>query len=361
MDLEYGPGRKSVYSDLGLILLGEILERVAGEALESFARERILEPLGMKDTRYRPAPALLPRIAPTERDPWRGRLVHGVVHDENAFALGGVAPHAGLFGTAPDLARFAQMLLNGGVLEHQRIVSRATVERFTRRAGVPRLDAARSAGTRRRRASSRPARSVAARVRPHRLHRHVAVDRPGAQLFVDPAHQPRPSDAREQPDPRRCAGECRRGGEGWRLRRRRVILRRGLVRARGASWPPRGGRAGPRRAGGRGPSDGGARCAASGWVSSCTRASVTSDGRHAVDVLRGAGSTSCASSRRSTASRGPRRRRGEGGERPWTRRAACRWSASTATKTKPAPEDLAGLDALVVDLQDAGVRFYTYA
>ena len=59
------------------------------------------------------------------------------MHDENAFALGGVAPHAGLFGTAPDLARFAQMLLNGGVFEHQRIVSRATLDRFTRRAGVP--------------------------------------------------------------------------------------------------------------------------------------------------------------------------------------------------------------------------------
>jgi CubicO group peptidase (beta-lactamase class C family) len=59
------------------------------------------------------------------------------VHDENAFALGGVAPHAGLFGTAPDLARFAQMLLNGGVFEHRRLVSRGVVEEFTKRAGVP--------------------------------------------------------------------------------------------------------------------------------------------------------------------------------------------------------------------------------
>ncbi|HEY7514230.1 MAG TPA: serine hydrolase, partial [Vicinamibacteria bacterium] len=137
MDLAYEPGTKSVYSDLGVMLLGEILERVAGESLEGFALKRILEPLGMKDTRYHPAPSLLPRIAPTEFDPWRGRVVIGQVHDENAFALGGVAPHAGLFGTAPDLARFAQMLLNGGVYDHHRIVSRATVERFTRRAGVP--------------------------------------------------------------------------------------------------------------------------------------------------------------------------------------------------------------------------------
>jgi CubicO group peptidase (beta-lactamase class C family) len=91
----------------------------------------------MRDTGFKPPPALFPRIAPTEQDPWRGRLVLGEVHDENAFAMGGVAPHAGLFGTAPDLARFAQMMLNGGVFENHRIVSRATVERFTRRGSVP--------------------------------------------------------------------------------------------------------------------------------------------------------------------------------------------------------------------------------
>jgi beta-glucosidase-like glycosyl hydrolase/CubicO group peptidase (beta-lactamase class C family) len=136
MNLEYEPGSKSVYSDLGPILMGEILERVAGEPLDSFARRRICDPLGMKDTGYRPARELLARIAPTEDDSWRGRLLHGEVHDENAFALGGVAPLAGLFGTAPDLARFAQMLLNGGVWDGRRIVSRQAVERFTRRVGI---------------------------------------------------------------------------------------------------------------------------------------------------------------------------------------------------------------------------------
>jgi CubicO group peptidase (beta-lactamase class C family) len=137
MELVYEPGTRSLYSDLGLILLGEVLERVAGQGIDAFARARIFEPLRMKDTGFRPPPELLPRVAPTERDPWRSRVLRGEVHDENAFALGGVAPHAGLFGTAPDLARFAQMLLNGGVLEHKRLVSRATVERFTARAGVP--------------------------------------------------------------------------------------------------------------------------------------------------------------------------------------------------------------------------------
>ncbi len=136
MDLAYEPGTKSVYSDLGVLLLGEILERVAGEPLDAFAKRRIFEPLGMRETTYLPAAALFLRIAPTELDPWRGRVVRGEVHDENAFALGGVAPHAGLFGTAPDLARFAQMLLNGGVYDNHPIVSRATVERFTRRASI---------------------------------------------------------------------------------------------------------------------------------------------------------------------------------------------------------------------------------
>ena len=136
-DLTFAPGTQSVYSDLGVILLGEILERVAGEPLEAFVRRRLLDPLKMKDTLFLPGPALLARIAPTEIDPWRGRLLRGEVHDENASALGGIAPHAGLFGTAPDLSRFAQMLLDGGVFEQHRIVSRATVERFTRRATVP--------------------------------------------------------------------------------------------------------------------------------------------------------------------------------------------------------------------------------
>lgn len=136
MDPLFEPGTRTVYTDLGEILLGEVLERVAGQDLEAFAKERIFGPLGMKDTGYRPPPALVPRIAPTENDPWRGRVLRGEVHDENAHAFGGVAAHAGLFGTAEDVARFAQMMLNGGVFEHERIVSRETLEKFTRRADL---------------------------------------------------------------------------------------------------------------------------------------------------------------------------------------------------------------------------------
>lgn len=137
MALEYEPGSATVYSDFGPILLAEILERVAGRPIDEFVGDRVFQPLGMADTLFNPDRSLLPRIAPTELDPWRGRVVHGEVHDENAWAMGGVAGHAGLFGTAPDLARYAQMILNGGVFEHHRIVSRDTVESFTRKAGLP--------------------------------------------------------------------------------------------------------------------------------------------------------------------------------------------------------------------------------
>jgi len=86
----------------------------------------------MQDTMYRPPKKLWPQIAPTEIDNnLRHRLVQGEVHDENAFAIGGVSGHAGLFSTAPDLAVFCQMLLNGGVYTHQRILRRATIAQFT--------------------------------------------------------------------------------------------------------------------------------------------------------------------------------------------------------------------------------------
>jgi beta-glucosidase-like glycosyl hydrolase/CubicO group peptidase (beta-lactamase class C family) len=145
MELKYEPGAKSVYTDLGVMMLGEILERVSGTDLNTFARHRLFEPLKMRDTGFKPPESMKARIAPTEFDhDWRKRLVWGEVHDENAAALGGVAPHAGLFGTAPDLARFATMLLNGGVFENHRYVAPATVTQFTARGVVP--DSSRALG-----------------------------------------------------------------------------------------------------------------------------------------------------------------------------------------------------------------------
>jgi beta-glucosidase-like glycosyl hydrolase/CubicO group peptidase (beta-lactamase class C family) len=130
--LEYEPGTKEIYSDLGIILMAEIIERLTGRKLDDLAKTFIFSPMGMKDTMYRPPKKLWPQIAPTEIDnQLRHRLVQGEVHDENAFAIGGVSGHAGLFSTAPDLTAFCQMLLNGGVYAHQRILRRATIAQFT--------------------------------------------------------------------------------------------------------------------------------------------------------------------------------------------------------------------------------------
>ena len=130
--LEYEPGTKEIYSDLGIILMAEIIERLTGRTLDDLAKTNIFTPLAMKDTMFRPPKKLWPWIAPTEIDNnLRHRLVQGEVHDENAFAIGGVSGHAGLFSTAPDLASFCQMLLNGGVYAHHRILRRATITQFT--------------------------------------------------------------------------------------------------------------------------------------------------------------------------------------------------------------------------------------
>jgi CubicO group peptidase (beta-lactamase class C family) len=111
-----------------------IVEVVAGEPLDKFLTRRVFEPLGMNETMYRPADSLKYRIAPTEVTPPRGYPLRGEVHDENAYALGGVAGHAGLFSTAADLSVFAQMMLNGGEYNGVQIISKPTVELFTSRA-----------------------------------------------------------------------------------------------------------------------------------------------------------------------------------------------------------------------------------
>ncbi len=142
--LVYEPGTKTTYSDLGMILLGEIISRTAGMPLDQFLARRVFGPLGMKSTFYNPPKGLLERIAPTENDPWRKRVVRGEVHDENAYAMGGVAGHAGLFSSARDLAVFAQMMLNGGLYDHRRYILPDTIARFTTAQGG--ADSGRSLG-----------------------------------------------------------------------------------------------------------------------------------------------------------------------------------------------------------------------
>ncbi len=148
--LEQAPGTKMVYSDIGAMVMTQIVEHVSGQRLDEYLRKHLFRPLHMRDTRYLPPRSWINRIAPTEMDTtWRHRMVRGEVHDENAASMGGISGHAGLFSTGPDLARFAQMMLRGGQAdgrtggrEHEvvrplahpptRLVDSATIAMFTR-------------------------------------------------------------------------------------------------------------------------------------------------------------------------------------------------------------------------------------
>lgn len=127
------PGNVYEYSDLGPMLLAFVVEAVSGQSFDSFAQTRIFDPLGMTKTGFRPSGLDAFNMAPTEVKPPRGYPLRGEVHDENAYRLGGVAGHAGLFSTAADLSVFAQMLLQGGRYGSARIVADSTVALFTQR------------------------------------------------------------------------------------------------------------------------------------------------------------------------------------------------------------------------------------
>ena len=132
--LSYHPDQYYEYSDLGADMLGFVVEAASGQRLDQFLADHVWKPLGMEDTFFKPADSLRDRIAPTEVNPPRGYPLRGEVHDENAFALGGIAGHAGLFSSASDLAVFAQMMLNGGQYNGTRIIADSTVGLFTTRA-----------------------------------------------------------------------------------------------------------------------------------------------------------------------------------------------------------------------------------
>ena len=141
--LVHKPGEMFDYTDWSMIVLQAIIERVSGKALDALLGERVFGPLGMRDTGFNPPEALKPRIALTEIQEFRGGKLWGVVHDENAWAMGGVSGNAGLFSSARDLGVFAQMLLNGGVYGGVRVLRPETIARWTAR---QRADAARALG-----------------------------------------------------------------------------------------------------------------------------------------------------------------------------------------------------------------------
>ena len=144
---EAGPGERFVYSDINFFVLGEVVRRVTGQTLDQFARDRIFRPLGMRDTGFNPPASMRTRIAPTEPCaplawPCGGDgavMLRGRVHDPTARRMGGVAGHAGLFSTAGDLARFCRMLLGAGTLDDVRILAPLTVARMTRVSTPPQM------------------------------------------------------------------------------------------------------------------------------------------------------------------------------------------------------------------------------
>ena len=129
------PGTKFAYTDVGYIVLGKLVEAVDGRPLDRFAREEIFGPLGMTNTSYMPPAEWNPRMAPTEQR--EGRWMVGEVHDPRAWALGGFAGHAGLFGTAADLSRYCRMILHGGTIEGRQILKPETVRLMTRPRALP--------------------------------------------------------------------------------------------------------------------------------------------------------------------------------------------------------------------------------
>jgi CubicO group peptidase (beta-lactamase class C family) len=134
VELAATPGARAEYSDIGFIILGVALERLADESLDVFCQREIFGPLGMTHTTFNPAKALKDSIPPTADDrTFRHRVIQGEVQDENASVVGGIAGHAGLFSTAEDLALFAHTMLNGG----RPILRPSTVELFSRRESAP--------------------------------------------------------------------------------------------------------------------------------------------------------------------------------------------------------------------------------
>ncbi len=132
--LVYKTGTKTVYSDLGMIVLQKIIEKVTGKSLDEFSEEKIFKPLMMKRTMFNPPDSIKNEIAPTEFDDyWRHKQLQGEVHDETASQLNGVSGNAGLFSTAGDLAEFLKMILQKGVFNNKRIIKSNTVKLFTKK------------------------------------------------------------------------------------------------------------------------------------------------------------------------------------------------------------------------------------
>lgn len=134
MELDFERGTKYQYSDLGMIVLQKVIEKITGKGIDEFLKENLFNKLEMKSTFYNPSPKVWYNCVPTEKDNyWRMQLLKGKVHDETAFLLGGVAGHAGIFSTADDLAELMYLYVNDGRVNGEQIFKKETIELFTRR------------------------------------------------------------------------------------------------------------------------------------------------------------------------------------------------------------------------------------
>jgi CubicO group peptidase (beta-lactamase class C family) len=173
------PGTRAAYSDIGFILLGELLAQKAGSPLDLFAQQEIFTPLGMAHTRFNPPPEWKASIPPTEDDEkFRKRVIQGEVNDENAYVMGGFAGHAGVFAPATDVARFAECMLRGG----EPILKPETVKLFTRREPSPQ-------GTSRALGWDTPSRSESSSGKLFSLVSYGHLGFTGTSLWIDPGHR----------------------------------------------------------------------------------------------------------------------------------------------------------------------------
>ncbi|MFQ5809794.1 MAG: serine hydrolase, partial [Armatimonadota bacterium] len=334
-------GARYEYSDLGFMLLGVLVERVAGVGLDEFARRRIFQPLGMEDTCFAPAPEAWGRCAATEDCSWRERIIQGEVHDENAFAVGGVAGHAGLFSTAPDLACFAQLLLDSGEHAGTRILQEGTV----RALNVPPLpEVAPTSGLGWRLDTERKRWRWLASAG---AFGHSGFT--GTSLWIDPEQQAASILLTNAIHPRR-----ERSRADALRREFHTVLRDHLLGHRPAAGGPRV-KCGldmelredcPRLRGKR-------------VGLACNQTAVAGNGRHALDALRSCGARVVRLFAAEHGLRGdaPAGESIASGVEP---RSGLPFVSLYGRKRRPSPADLAGLDVLVYDMQQVGVRFYTH-
>ncbi len=193
------PGKRAEYSDIGFIVLGELLTIVAAQPLDIFGWREIFAPLQMPRTRFNPPEEWRHEIPPTEDErSFLGRVVQGEVNDENASVMGGVAGHAGIFSPATDISRFAECMLRGG----SPILNPGTIKLFTKREPTP-PGTTRAIGMGHTHASRIVIRNEVLRtfIRASGIYRYITVDRSGAQTVRDVADQPHLARPRVPRDP----------------------------------------------------------------------------------------------------------------------------------------------------------------